>query len=990
MAHHEPLAARTAVGLPSPIASRQVPGPAPALGGGTNAVSHATASPHNQSASAARSLPRWFIASFAALSIVALAAAQTPTPSRTDIGPATHARNLPMDQGAAAVWQSLKKLHTRASLLLIVAHPDDEDSGMLTYESRGLGTRTAMLTLNRGEGGQNLMSDDFYDALGLVRTQELLAADRYIGVAQYFSSVVDFGFSKTQQGTLDKWGYNRVLADVVRVVRETRPLVIASVFVGNVSDGHGNHIVAGETAQAAFVAAADPHMFPDQIAAGLRPWQALRVYARVPGNATGPFHDYVDNTDIPGPLSADVEIPEGGYDPMLGASYIQIAREGLNEQRTQNGGIGIPDLGPTRVAYHLFGFRGPAPSTADAGYFGGIDVSLPGLADLAGSDQAPFLRPGLEAINQIVEHAMSAFSGPQPQAIAPLLAQGLTATEALLRQVGASSLDADAKANLIYELDIKRAQFNDALAEALGVEMAANVIPEGGGGLSGRGGAAPTFQDAIPGQTFRVQVHVASPNTPVTIEQVRLAGPPGENWTIAAGAAPAGRGGRRGGADAASVPDGAAQAPAALGADQARDYIFAVTVPANARPTQPYYSRPNKAQAYYDIDDPRYATLPETPYPLSAWVTVGYQDASFQLAEDVQTVEKVTGEGNVLNPLVVAPAISVSIAPHAGIVPLDAHTLRLTVTVHSNVKGPATGVAKLRLPSGWSSQPAVAPWSFSHDGEEQPIQFLITPAAVAQRPYTITASADYNGASYESGYHTAGYPGIRPYNLYSPAVYETRGVDVTVAPGLNVGYVTGTGDNVPDSLANLGVQVHFLTAEDLATGDLSRFNTIVLGIRAYAARPELKTYNSRLLDYVKGGGVLIVQYNTTEYDHDYGPYPYSLSNERVMDEKSAVQLLAPDNPVLSWPNKITAADFTGWFEERGHNFMGTWDPHYHALVEMHDPNQAPQSGGLLYCPYGKGVYIYAGLALYRQLPEGVPGAYRIFANLLSVGKAPRP
>jgi hypothetical protein len=314
----------------------------------------------------------------------------------------------------------------------------------------------------------------------------------------------------------------------------------------------------------------------------------------------------------------------------------------------------------------------------------------------------------------------------------------------------------------------------------------------------------------------------------------------------------------------------------------------------------------------------------------------------------------------------------------------------MSVTIHSNVKGAANGSVELELPSGWGSEPTSISFSTDKDGADRSLSFRVLPADLRQKPYEIRAVAKYGGKDYREGYHVAGYPGVRPYFLYEPSNYKTTGVDVKIAPGLKVGYITGTGDEVPASLRNLGITVTFLAAADLAGANLSGFDAIVLGIRTYAARPDLITYNQRLLDYVRNGGVVIVQYNTPEFDRNYGPYPYHMGDEpeEVTDEESRVTILKPGNPVFSWPNKITPADFGGWIEERGSKFMSSWDAHYEALVETHDPSQAPQKGGLLYAKYGKGVYIYNAYAFYRELPEGVPGAYRIMANMLSLAKNP--
>jgi hypothetical protein len=477
----------------------------------------------------------------------------------------------------------------------------------------------------------------------------------------------------------------------------------------------------------------------------------------------------------------------------------------------------------------------------------------------------------------------------------------------------------------------------------------------------------PTFQVAIPGQEFWVKVHTTSPtNLPVELQSAVLESPTKDEWTF----------------------DAATQTGSTLKGNQSADLRFTVHAAPNASFTRPYFTRPNIEQAYYDISEPKYLGLSVAPYPVSARVHFVFDGVPFELAQVVQSVKHVTGPGTVLDPLVVGPAISVSISPQAGIVPLDAKSFEVTVSIHSNVKGPAKGTVRLDLPEGWKAPQEE--FSTSKDGDDESLTFHVTPTQLMEKAYAITAVATYDGHDYKEGYHTIGYSGLRPYNLYRASTYRTTGVDVKVAPGLNVGYVVGAGDDVPQSLENLGVSVHFLTPEDLASGNLSKFDAIILGVRTYAAREDLKINNGRILDYVKNGGVAIVQYNTPEYDHNYGPYPYKMGSnpEEVTDENSKVEILAPANPVFNWPNKITSKDFENWVEERGSKFLESWDSAYEPLLETHDPGQAPQKGGLLYAKYGKGVYIYNAYAFYRQMPEGVPGAYRLFANMVSLGKNP--
>lgn len=927
------------------------------------------------------------------LAVTAIAAGQNRTPVKHDpanlagerVNAEVTVRRVAANQGAVALWQSLLKLRTRASLMMVVAHPDDEDGGMLTYEARGHGAHVAMLTLTRGDGGQNLMSGDFDGALGLVRTQELLAADRVMGVDQMWGSVVDFGFSKTKEESLKNWGHQRVLYDAVRAVRLYRPLVVTSVFEGGVTDGHGQHQVAGEMAQEVFNAAGDPNVFPEQIAAGLLPWSPLKVYARAPffrvsskgmfDYATGKwtparFYNYVTkqwSTESPKP---NVLIPEGTYSPVLGMSYLQFARLGLGLQKTQNGGMGIPAAGQFDSAYHRYGSR-VQTSDEEKSFFDGIDTSLTGIATLA-PDEKTYLQQDLDKLDVLVEQAVAAYSIAAPEKTAPFLRDGLQATDALIAKVETSGISEQEKYNVLHELRVKRVQFNNALVEALGLSLRAQVASgTGGGGPFARfGDGGDTFVTAIPGQTFGVQVHVVNGSgVRVLLKSVALDSPIGAQ---------------------AELEGSNAEVP--LAADAAHDSRFTVKLPEDAEATRPPFTRANDEQNYYDIANPAMRNASLALPPLTAWATVDYDGVDIKLGEEVQTLHRVTGQGTVYEPLVVAPAISVSVSPAAGVVPLTEKTLTVTAHVRSNVKGTAHGTVRLELPAGWSANPATADFALAKDGDAIDVPFIVTPEKMSETAYTMTAVATYAGKEYREGYKTVGYAGLLPTNLYRPATYRTRGVDVKVAtrPGnraLRVGYLPGTGDEVQASLENIGVHATTLTMSDIAAGRLSSFDVVVLGVRAYAAHPDLAAANSQLLAYAKAGGVVIIQYNSSQFDHNFGPYPLTLggNGERVVDETDPVKLLMPDSPVLTWPNRITERDFDGWYEERGHGFIETWDPHYQALLEAHDPGQDPQKGGLLVAQTGKGFYVYVAYALYRQLPEGIPGAYRLFANLLSLG-----
>jgi LmbE family N-acetylglucosaminyl deacetylase len=883
------------------------------------------------------------------------------------------AQAIPENRGAAALTVALQKLHTRASMLMIVAHPDDEDGATLAYESRTVGARVGLLTLNRGEGGANEMSSDFWDALGLVRTEELLQADRYYCATQFFTTAADYGFSKTLDEALDKWGGDtRVFSDVVRVVRLTRPLVITSVFVGGPSDGHGNHQAAGRWAQKVFQAAGDPNVFPEQTKEGLRPWNPYKEYAHAPffrrGNGV---QNYISGKFEQGPVSVNVKIPTGTYSSVNGLSDQQISRTGLGYQKSQNGGGEVPSAGAAFSPYHRFGSRIDAADQENT-FFDGIDVSLAGIATLAGNQEHGFLKDGLNKINGLVEQATHAYSVTDPAAIAPTLADGLTATDQLVDQVKSSSLSDDAKYDILHELHVKRMQFNDALVLALSLSITANVTanettaaPQQERGFMRVN--QPNFPMAIPGQKFRVIVHVADDGgAAVSVDKVAL--------TLD---------GKGVDADTAASKDAGS-----LDAGSVMNTLFTVEIPDDAGFTRPYFDRPGLDQPYYTLRKAEYRNMPVAPYPLQANVEASYHGAKIELSEVVQTVQREVGAGTVNFPLPIGPAISLTMAENAGVIPLGQESIPLSVKIHSNVKGAAEGSVHLVLPEGWKSVPDNAAFSFAQDGQEQVITFDVRPSGIKEKPYQIKAVASYNNHEYSEGYVQVGYPGLRPYFEYSAATYQLTGADVKVSPNLQIGYIEGSGDDVPASLEDLGIHVHYLTQNDLASGDLKKYDEILVGVRAYAVREDLRTYNGRLLDYVKDGGAVVVQYQTPEFDHNFGPYPYVMTQnpEEVTDEHSVVTLLDPGNPSMKWPNVISQKDFDGWIEERGSKFLKTWDSQYEPLLETHDPGQDPQKGGMVIARYGSGVYVYTAYAFYRELPLGVPGAYRIFANLLSLSK----
>ena len=903
---------------------------------------------------------------------------------------------LTEDRGRADLVQTLRRLGTTASVLMITAHPDDEDGGLLTFLSRGVGTRVTLLTINRGEGGQNAMSGDLDDALGLIRTNELLKSDEYYRASQLWGTEVDFGFSKTQEESFAKWTHERCLYDAVLAVRKVRPQVIVATFVGGVTDGHGQHQVSGEIAQEAFKAAADPKVFPEQLKDGLEPWQALAIYSDIPfapiqngqmfDYATGKwaaagFKNYLTGEWINGSLSADVTVPVGGTDAVLGESYSQLARTGKSQQKSQFGdnpgmGGGPPGGGPATSGYHLWAVTpaaapaaGVAPAKTDSLFQNAkvsIDTSIEGLAKFAGATPPAWLTSGLKEIQSGIREFSVGSGEIQDEGAARKLVPIYRRTLELETQVRASSLGGEAKAYLEFELDAKIELFQHALADLLGLDLTALKAGRGPqGGAFGSGQVEDSSSESVaPGEEMRVRVHTAKAFSDVQLSHVWLESASGSAWKTAETS------GESAGPDAASL---------------SADRDFRTTVSADAEPTQAYFHRASIEQPYYDLSHPEWRERSFAPWPLAAWAEFAFDGVPIRLGQVVQASVRVADGKLMDEPLVVTPTIGVSVDPQARILPLDGSALPVRVTVHAQAA--AEGSVSLELPESWRSEPAEIAYHLTGSGDTAPLVFTVTPAtAHADGVYRLTAVARAGGKSYRTGWRSVGYAGLRPYNLYTPSVLQTRKVDVTLSAGLRVAYIMGSGDEVPAAIEALGVTPHLLSASEIASADLSAWNVIVIGIRAYSTRPELTAAQARLNSFVVQGGTLIVQYQSGSF-----PAPLSLEMggrlaERVVDETAAVKLLAPDNPLLNQPNRITAADFDGWVEERGHGFLDRWDSGYTALTETADPGQDPQRGGLLVAHPGKGTYIYVAYALYRQFPELVPGAYRLFANLLSAGR----
>lgn len=880
------------------------------------------------------------------------AAPDAPPKTTTD----SYYAPLPQDTGTAGLTQMLRRLETTGRLMQVTAHPDDEDGGMLTLESRGKGVATLLMTLTRGEGGQNKLGSNLFDVLGVLRTLELLASDRYYGVEQRFSRVADFGYSKTAEETFQKWqGHDVALGDMVRVIRTFRPDVLVARFSGTDRDGHGHHQASAILTEEAFRAAGDPKRFPEQIAEGLLPWQPKKLYI---GNVCG----FQSNTCDAAKYT--IRMNTGKDDPVLGTSYIQFAMNGLRHQLSQGSGSWTVEPGDRFTYYKLVDSVVDSPKDKDGheqDFFDGLDTTLPGLASRLGAEEkkVPWLRTALTAIQQEIDEAKKNTAVGSTAAITALL-NDRDATDDLLRQVGRSSLSEESKSWLTTQLETKLKQFQRASSLALGIDAQAwyDAPPAS---------SPETAAMAVPGQTVAVKsaVRIASPGIVVSSRLILNA--PG------CGSPPKVTG-------AKSVGKGSAAA-----------FDFRMTPCEKADYTRPYWHRNDpERDALNTVDEPQYQTLPFAPPPFEVQVEYRYQGLSGSIEEPVMVRFKQADGSEGERPLAIGPEISVGSSPSSSVIPSDHRGSTSVKTVARDAGHGVEAQMALTVPPGWRAEPARETVEVPKNGSKD-VMFRVLPSELREGQTRFQAELTSGKDTYREGYTLVTREDLGAAYYYQPAVQRVSIVDVKLPKALKVGYIMGAGDEIPTVLEQIGMDVTLVPAEKLATEDLSRYQTIVLGIRAYDTQKDVIANNQRLLDFVQAGGRLVVQYNTLGYtaaagdfnSGRYTPYPATLSRARVSVEEAPVTILDPSDAIFHFPNEITAKDFDGWVQERGLYFMSQWDSRFTPLLESHDPGESEQKGGLLIAHDGKGTYIYTGYAFFRQLPAGVPGAVRLFVNLLS-------
>ena len=819
-----------------------------------------------------------------ALSVAVPAPEPPPGPGRGDTTP-------------AAILHELRSFVTMGTVLYVAAHPDDENTQFMAYFSRGRGYRTGYLSLTRGDGGQNELGADFGEKLGVLRTQELLAARRIDGGRQFFSRAIDFGYSKTPEETLRFWNRAEVLSDVVRVIRQFRPDVIVTRFpIPPGSGGHGHHTASAILAVEALKLAGDPKAYPEQLAQGLSVWQPRRVLWNAWGGTRG-------NGGLDGPT---VQLDIGGKDPVTDEPFGTIANRSRGMHKTQGlGGFsGRDGSGPNVQSFMLLAGE---PATKDL--MDGVDLTWNRV-------------PGGAEIGPLADDLLARFNPQNPAASIP----SLLAIRAKLAALPADPL-----------LDDKRAALDRILQDCLGLEVETTLA----------------HADVVPGETFQLQ-HTAVIHSDFPVRWL------GQSATEAIALAP----------------------------DRPAKRESSATLSSHASLTQPYWLREEPSEGTYTVTEPELIGRPESPpaFPIQQLFEVGGQTLTLTVVPVQVSADPKRGE--IRRPLeVVAPASLKWMHPLELFAPGATKSVTLELTAaRANVQG----TLQLEAPAGWKLTPATRDFRLGAVDEVSRFTFEITapaqPGAAQLGVRAAIGPRHYHRTRLELRYDHL------PVQLLQPdARLEMVALDVAVR-AKKIGFIPGAGDDVAASLRLLGCEVTDL-ATDFAPATLRSLDAIVIGVRAFNENKFLVANLPALLAYVADGGTVIAQYNRPNdlKDKPLGPYPLSIEGPapllRITDEQSPVSFLVPDHPVFNTPNKITPADFDGWVQERGAYFPSTWDDaHYTAVLAMNDPGEAPLKSSVLIARHGKGYYVYTGLAFFRQLPAGVPGAYRLFANLLSLGK----
>ncbi|WBO85103.1 PIG-L family deacetylase [Hymenobacter yonginensis] len=824
----------------------------------------------------------------------------------------TAAAQAPKTWSSSEILLGLKKLNVLGSALYVAAHPDDENTRLIAYLANGRLVETGYLSCTRGDGGQNLIGPELREGLGVIRTQELLAARRIDGGRQFFTRANDFGFSKTPEETFTIWDKEQVLADMVWVIRQRRPDVMITRFPPDGRAGHGHHTASAMLAIEAFSAAADPKRFPEQLQY-VQPWQAKRLLWN-----TGSFFVKAGE-DMSGYLKLDA----GGYNSLLGQSYGEIAARSRSQHRSQ--GFGSSAQRGEALEY----FQPLKGDKATTDLFEGVDMTWNRV-------------PGGAAIGKMIDEVIRKYDPANPSAsVAGLLKVRMALHNAAKQEFWTKD---------------KLSSTETLLKACMGLHLEASAMQV----------------QVASGQPAVVNLDIVSrgPDANRKVNFVRL--------------------------ESVRFPE--AGQDSTIGRFLDREKLLTVrkklVMSASESLTEPYwlsqagtvglYSVPNQLQRGRPENQPAATVKVKMHVSQMQGVSGATDTITFTVPVQYKSTDPVEGEK--YRPLTVVPPVMVNVGGHAYVF-ADNQPKTVPVTLRAGKAG-VRGTLALSLPKGWTAEPASIPFELGTKDAEQTVQFRVQPGAGAQEGKSeLRAVATVDGQAYSRGYQTIAYTHIPTQTLFPEAVAPLVKLDLR-RKGQEIGYLMGAGDEVPDALRQIGYTVTLLKPEDLTEQNLRRFDAVVLGVRAYNTLDRLKTLQPTLLKYVEQGGNLVVQYAVSRGTvlPQIGPYPLTLSTDRVTVENAPVTFLNPTQPLLNTPNKITSKDFEGWVQEQGLYYPSQWDPKYQTVISSNDPGEKAKESAILVADYGKGHYIYTGLSLFRELPAGVPGAYRLLTNMVSLGK----
>ncbi|MBI4428985.1 MAG: PIG-L family deacetylase [Ignavibacteriales bacterium] len=804
----------------------------------------------------------------------------------------------PKVMNGAELKLAIKKLTVLGSALFVAAHPDDENTAFLATMTQGRLYRAAYLAMTRGEGGQNLIGPEQGDLMGVIRTQELLAARNIDGAEQYFTRAIDFGFSKTKEETIQFWGKEKTLSDVVWVIRSFRPDVLVNRFMLQ-QGGHGNHTASAAFSIEAFEAAADPTRFPEQLKY-VQPWKAKRLVWNV-------FR--FQQSENPSPPANTVGLDLGSYNNLLGKSYTEISGESRSMHKSQGFGAG-----QNRGEFMNY-FQHVAGDPAKDDLFDDVNTDWSRVGDG-------------KVIGEILAQAYSTFDPEEPSKVIPLLFKAFQAMQRVSDPW----------------VEVKKKEIEAVIKSCAGIWTDALAAEYSG----------------IPGGEVKLTTVVIN-RSPYSFILERISVKHGVNDTLL---------------------------NSRLQYNAPHRATFVAKLPSDKEYTQPYWLKKEAEAGSYIVTDERLVGRPESEAPLTVTITLASPDGKIDVTTPVRFRSVDPVEGEMYRPFEVVPSVAVNLLEAVHVFP-SLSEKKIEVNLKSGVAG-VGGKVRLQMPQGWIVKPEAVSFEFKTKDEEQFVAFSVKPSNGAMSgPFSV--EVEVGGKRIGHGRRTIRYSHIPPQTVFPIAEGKLLRLDVKKR-GQNIGYIMGAGDEIPAALRQVGYSVSLVSDDEIAEGDFSKYDAIVAGVRAYNTRPKLRTHQKKLMEYVAKGGTYIVQYVTFQRgeSENIGPYPLTISRDRVTVEHAPVTFFNRKNAILSSPNNITADDFKGWTQERGLYFANAWDVKYDSVMATNDPGESPKAGGLLVASYGKGIYIYTGFAFFRQLPAGVPGAYRLFVNLVSAKNISRP